>query len=183
MKTKSGKKSKKNLDSSLADKIGCILISYYLLDVLSYIKIHKDLNHLGTPEGIYRLLIKYPEVIRRYERKIAGAVNMEHIVSLDNKNDFDEEEYVRSGRSLNPLDILIEREKMEIMHGLLSRLTGQERTAIKLRYLPDSKHRKITSEGYAMTYEQIGYKMGRITRERVRQILRKAEKKLRESQM
>lgn len=109
-----------------------------------------------------------------YVRKIQELMYITDVVSYDQTvqspegNDTTLMEMIEDESAPSPEDLAIQAYDKELLWKYVSLLSGREQTVLKLR---------MGYETYPMTLEEIGDKFG-LTRERIRQIEKKALEKL-----
>ncbi len=168
---------KQGITRALTDKSRTIRIPSHLLETISKIKkvqdkLEHELGRTPTYEEISRETNISPEKLAMILNSSQTPVSLEKPVG--DEDDATISDFVPDGNSLNPLEYC---EKMDIrkeIHKILSdHLTEREAKILIMRYGFD--------DGKFKTLEEIGKKMGNISKERIRQIEFKALRKLKNS--
>ncbi len=165
---------KQSIRRALTDKSRTIRIPSHLLETINKIKkaedkLEHELGRKPTTEEVSSLVGISPTKIVTIMNSIQSPISLEKPVG--DEDDATISDFVADGASLTPLEYCEKMDiRKEINKLLTEHLTEREAQIIRLRFGFD--------DGNAKTLEEIGKKMGNVSKERIRQIEFKALRKL-----
>jgi len=158
---------------ALADQSRTIRIPVHMVETRNkYLRVRQELYHqLGrepTTEEIAEAMGIDVEKVRDIETTIQEPKSLESTIGDDEDTHLGD--FIEDTKFEKPEEYMLRKEIKEKLKSVINELPERERDILKLRYgLEDGRERSL---------EEVAQHFG-ITRERVRQIIQKAEKKLR----